>query len=153
MSHSSPFRWLVTIVTAVFVPLCCCSLDSVLHLSGTCQGGLCDSASAPDDDDATGALPCHHDHAERHGSHPASPVGDHGPGHKDRGCTCGGDTKVGTVDGKAQSPVPPLTLLALLPSPARCASMSGDVSQARVDSRAPLRPAQTLLRMHCALIV
>jgi hypothetical protein len=67
--------------------------------------------------------------------------------------SAGRDHKVGTLEGKTSLPVPPLTLFCVLPEPTSGQAVSSFVPSVHLGSWAPPRPAQTLLRQHCALIV
>jgi hypothetical protein len=149
MHHGSTFRWLVTLLTAVCVPLCCCNISSLFDSCDACGGERGSGVTSHHDDDDDQAIESTtHDH-----NHDlAKPQA---PGHhqEDDSCRCGGDKKVGTVEGKTQPTFQPLVLAYILPGTAAPQPLSGLLTGARPVSRAPFRPAQTLLRQHCALIV
>lgn len=154
MTHpTGTFRWLVTVLTALCVPLCCCSLDSLFGDCGACGGEDAVVQNGCHDEDAqAGSTPgkacCHH-----HGS---QQVADHSATHqkhKDSGCTCGSDKKIGTSGPDSKAPVPPITFAYVVPETAPLRLPIGMYSVLRAASWSLLRPDRTLLRLHCALIV
>jgi hypothetical protein len=146
---SGTFRWLVTVLTALCVPLCCCSFESLLQ---PCASFGAEDAGAQsgchDDDDDVATLAVCHPHGRQGGEQPA-PQHDH----KHGACTCGADNKIGTSGASSQVSFRPSVLAYVLPEPFSLQAPGGLLEGVRPDSRAPVKPDQTLLRQHCALIV
>lgn len=149
MIQGSRFRWIITVLAAVCAPLCCCSLDSLFSSCEVCESdhGACHRSCHDDGDDA-GAVPpaSHHDHSTPEKSKP-------GHRHKDGGCTCGNERKISTAEGKTQVAFPPVALAYFQPAPTAQQLPCGLLIGSRPYAQAISRPAQTLLRQHCALIV
>lgn len=153
MVQSTTFRLIITMLTAVCIPLCCCSLESLFRTCDACQGeqaAFQETHDASGDDaaatsaDAAGAherCPCESDQPK-----PAKKRGD-------GGCRCGGDKRIGTFEGKTLVPTPIAVLAYILPELAPPRPLREPSISVRSDSRAPLKPDPTLLHQHCALIV
>jgi len=149
MSRCSTFRWFITLLTAVGVSLCCCSLGPLISICKPCDSAHATCHASHHDDDAAVTTSSIHDHPDHD---PAAPDQSK-PGQKDDGCSCGGDKRVGTLEGKSQVTLQPLVLAYTLPEPAALQPLRGLLIRHWVDSQAPLKPDQSLLRQHCALIV
>jgi hypothetical protein len=151
VAQSSTFRWVITLLTAVCIPMCCCSVDSLFGACDSCGSGAVACHGASDEDGC-------HDAAETEhaGDHDSTSLADHhSPTHKNHedGCRCGSDKKIGTLEGKSQVSFQPNLLAYILPEPLPLRPLYGQLVGVRPDSRAPVRPDQSLLRQHCALIV
>jgi hypothetical protein len=140
--YTSAFRRFIALLTAVCIPLCCCSLDSLFRVCNACDGehSGCHATHAEDCDESEPASTSTH---ERQPAHK----------HDVGGCKCGNDKKIGAVEGKTQHSFQPLMLAHPLPELARSWPEPGPLVGFRPQSRGPVRPDQTLLRQHCALIV
>lgn len=151
MTHSGTFRWIVTVLTAVCVPLCCCNLDFLSRACKSCEGQpvAChgDAQRSNDhqhaDDDATGL--------DHHRDAPSPSKHEHDS--KDTGCTCGGESKLGTLDAKSSVSLPPPVVLYLLPEWFDSKLLAVVSATWQADLHAPFKQAQTLLRQHCALTI
>lgn len=153
MTSRGTFRLLVTLITAASVPLCCCSLDVLYRVCG----GRVDAASArcctakrgrPAHDHS--APLSHRDNHEGLASHSNHKPGQDGP----ERCACGADKKIGTSSSKLPVSFPSPVLAYVLPDPDfDTLRLNGLTAGIQPHSRGPLRPAQTLLYQHCALIV
>jgi hypothetical protein len=139
-------RWLVVLLSALCLPLCCCNFRAFLQ---ACPG--CDDtppaahAPAPSGCHRSGSCHKHADQAHRSDSdHQRS-----APTHPD--CRCGKEPTLVSLPGK-QPAAPPPVLLGHLSLPALARARPAPPAPVRAAHSPPLR-AQTLLRQHCALIV
>ena len=148
MALNSPFRWLITCVLAVAVPLCCCSVESAFRsgsacgadetqpaATGHCQGGrdLDSSGAAGNGEHGDGGTKC--------------------PGHEQQGCTCGGDTKTSSVEAKPLAKFTPALPLDFPSIQGTFLAASPRCGLLLTDTRSPLIGVMSLLHQHCALNV
>jgi len=159
--RGGPFRLFVALLLAVAVPFCCCNFHSWLSVCVPCEAGKHTAAVEPvthshADGSAHDHESAHHaDHATSSPGHdPAAPVSPCCPGHDDdHECTCGKQHTLMTVAKKTVE-LPAPVLVAILPLPVDIDAEASSPFRARVrDLCGVPRPAATLLRLHCALIV
>jgi len=153
MGRLPPIRSLVALLLAAWMPFCCCSLR---FFASACTS--CGPVEHSDSSVAAG----HHGSRESTSGHgcgghhedDASPSEPITPGHHDDDpCTCGKDklATIGATPVAIDFPTP--VLIYVLPDWESIAALSGGAIGLDRASFAPRIPANTLLRLHCALII
>jgi len=159
LHRGSPFRLFVTLLLALAVPFCCCNFHSWLSVCVSCEVGTQPSVVEPRvHHHSDGAA---HDHElDHHADHTTNSLESEcesspcGPGHDDdHDCICGKQkTLMAVAKTTVELPVP--MLVAILPLPVDFYTDAFGQFWARVRNLSGVpRPAATLLRLHCALIV
>lgn len=155
LDRGSPFRGFISLLLAVVIPLCCCSLKSWLGGQAACHGGipLVVPTGAPDD-----PLPGCHRHAKAEAlgdektepppAFPSEPMeSPAGP------CTCG-KHYIGSSGVEKPGPdLSPPVVLAVIPVLAPDLAGAALAVGAARHGQPPLQPQTSLLRLHCALIL
>jgi hypothetical protein len=134
MLKSRPFQFLVTVLIALGMHVCCC------------QAALLSCGPGHGDQSGDVTAPCNHGHGGE--------CDDRGPANPERAphSCCGVHTKPLTCE-TSKVDVPPLGFVAVLPHVATFVEWNSvDLRLSRVRLRAPA-PKTSLLQSHCALIV
>ena len=155
IAPTGPSRWLLTVLLAVWMPLCCCDLQSFTSVCVACQDDG-DARSGVAHPEADGAVHQHSPLSHHHDDDsvpPSMPPPKHGNDHNKGPCTCDDhkQTTVGILKATIELPTPALAYI--LPDWEPSWSMPGLSAAHWSVSRAPLRPLTSLLRQHCALVV
>jgi len=151
MRHASPFRALVSVLLAAWMPFCCCSLRSLISACESC-GGHQPVVVAAAAHAQTLAPANQHPGCHQQGDEPA-PDSQPRPGHDDEQCTCG-KARLATTDlFKSSIDFPMASVLYVLPPWSTDAVTPRVVAHHSRENRADSRPDSTLLRLHCALII
>ena len=149
MLRTSSFRPLIALFLAAWMPFCCCSLNTLV---GACQA--CDEHG---DDDGVAA--CHHGAANSHTAGTGHHDEDSSPGHQDQPkrdqgpCTCdqSKQTTIGVEKNTIELPTPVVAYV--LPEWEAVWLPHNDSLALSSENQAVRKPATSLLRQHCALIV
>jgi hypothetical protein len=139
-------RYLLSLWVAISLPLCCCTFDALCAADAATPTHVSDSAATVRDAGTPSGC-CHHE--DRLPDQQPSPT--HHP--KKDGCVCGGDDKLVSLEVKPLPNFEPTALVGFLLLPSALHPVSMQAAAVRFDAALPLRPPQSLLRMHCALVV
>ena len=150
MLRTSPFRCLIALFLAAWMPFCCCSLNSLLSVCRACE--------ATEDGNAVGVCHGHgssdrHTAGSQHHDEDSAPTQPDQPKRDDGPCTCdkSKQTTVGVEKNTSELPAPVVAYV--LPEWESSWLPHGDPLARRCDNWALRKPATSLLRQHCALIV
>lgn len=159
LSRTSPFRFVLTLFLMLAVPFCCCDVRSLLSGCGSCEVAslaapkpTATSSHVDSDDGHTTHSRCH-GHTSKGDDHDRSAPGN-APKKDQHDCSCGKTTgKMLTVE-KSTFELSAPVVVAVLEWSGWSNFRAFDAFRGHhVEQRVVDRPATTLLRMHCALIV
>lgn len=159
IDRDGPFRPIITILLAVTLPLCCCNFRVLAGGPAACHAVAVDFARAAPLDEQR------HDCCGSSGRSPASgapgqaPSGQEEPGKSpappDGSCNCGKSNMVSSSH-EEPGPQPSEIVMGAVPAAemARAAwGRSVEMARPAMTRNGVLRPATSLLRLHCALTV
>jgi hypothetical protein len=147
-----PFRTLVALLLAAWMPFCCCNLRSILSDCASCEADSGGKGPVGHRHDS-GALHQHAAPMQSHQDGPQDQPTKGGHDHDKRACTCDHNkqTTIGIAKSTIDFPVPVLAYIQPYWEPTR--SLQVLCAGPRSDALAHLKPPTSLLRQHCALIV
>lgn len=150
MLRTSSFRPLIALFLAAWMPFCCCSLHTL--------ASVCQACEKHGDDDAGGG--CHgHGTADQKAADTGHHAQASSPGHQDEPdrdqgpCTCDKSKQTTISVEKSTIDLPAPVLVFVLPEWEPSWLPHGDSLPLSSESWALRKPATSLLRQHCALIV
>ena len=148
MARMTPYRHLIALLLAALMPFCCCSLHILMTACESCTGN---GSGAPCHGDGEGSD--HNLEAGPHHDEDGTPAQPKKPGHDNGPCTC--DKQKQTTIGveKTTIDLPTPVLAYVLPAWDANTLPHGHFMVSFCENRALQRPATSLLRQHCALIV
>lgn len=148
MVQMTLFRFLIALLLAAWMPICCCSLHSLITACEACEGH-----GGGEAEHRHGGVSDHRHASGRHHNQDTTPAQPEKPGHDDGPCTCDKQkqTTFGVVKTTVELPTPVLAYV--LPAWDPNTLLRWRTMTSCCENRAPHRPTTSLLRQHCALIV
>jgi len=148
MVRMASFRSLIALLLAAWMPLCCCSLHSLITACETCAGHGSGTACHDHGEDSDHILTTGHHHDED-----GTPAQPEKPGHDEGPCTCDKQKQTTIGVDKTTIALPTPVLAYVLPAwDANTLPLWHSLASCG-ETLAPQKPTTSLLRQHCALIV